>query len=139
MVSWLSDRDKMISYMDGCIFSISMNYTSLIRELFKQNKNIRTKVLTILQKDTEKPFYDPLIRIPDYYCGTLAEIDEFSNEFLEKKISDEKNDYKHKYNQMMTQVLRENENIINLRVGSKEKKFHGAIINIMKVMLEEIS
>lgn len=61
----------------------------------------------IIPKSEEKPFYDALVSVPDYFCGTLATI--MKNDEVDLK------NFKDKYIQLTDNVFQENKNIVNIK------------------------
>ncbi|WP_195340646.1 hypothetical protein [Fusobacterium sp. 1001295B_180824_G3] len=103
--SWLSDRDDMTSFAEGAITAM---YT-LRKEEIKKIMKLEFKPITegfVIPKNEEKPFYDALISVPDYFCGTLATIVKDDEIDLKK--------FKDKYIQLTDNVFQENKNIINI-------------------------
>lgn len=70
-VLWISDRDAIIDKYDGFAFDFMfMHYL-----LLPTDKYLSTDKFEFMFNNIEHTFFDELIRIPDYYAGTLASID----------------------------------------------------------------
>lgn len=105
LVSWISDRDKMIDKYDSLIFDLAyvfftLNYLQIM--IFPNNEKQKLFVpdLKFVNPDKGSDSYlDELIRIPDYLVGLLANLDV-------KKIYS-KDD---KYKDMLNYCIRESDN-----------------------------
>ncbi|WKL47940.1 hypothetical protein Q1W71_23700 [Flavobacterium pectinovorum] len=70
-VLWISDRDAIIDKYDGFAFDFMfMHYLLLPTDKYPSKDKFE-----FMFSNSGQTFYDELIRIPDYYAGTLASID----------------------------------------------------------------
>lgn len=70
-VLWVSDRDAIIDKYDGFAFDFMfMHYL-----LLPSDKYLSADKFEFMFNNSGQTYYDELIRIPDYYAGTLASID----------------------------------------------------------------
>ena len=104
--SWLSDRDDMMSFAEGVITGMYLLRKEEIKKIMKLDPKPITEGF-IIPKSEEKPFYDALVSVPDYFCGTLATI--MKNDEVDLK------NFKDKYIQLTDNVFQENKNIVNIK------------------------
>lgn len=112
--SWLSDRDDMTTYGSGIINALYFWRKEEIKKIIKV-KFPPIKEGIIISESKTKPFYDELIRVPDYFCGTLASLIGFARN-KDKYIEFSNN----KYSQIIKNVLETNENIVTIVVEDNE-------------------
>lgn len=111
--SWLSDRDNMTTYGSGIINALYLWRKEEIKKIIKIKFSPIEEGITILESKT-KPFYDELIRVPDYFCGTLASLIKFS------KNKDKYIEFSKKYDQIIMNVLNSNKNIVTILFEDSE-------------------
>ena len=111
--SWLSDRDNMTTYGFGIINALYLWRKEEIKKIIKIKFSPIEEGITILESKT-KPFYDELIRVPDYFCGTLASLIKFS------KNKDKYIEFSKKYDQIIMNVLNSNKNIVTILFEDSE-------------------
>jgi len=125
--SWISDRDPMFSFIDKLPQIMYYFRRKQIKEIESINhREINHFFYSI--PEAEKAFYDPLISYPDYFAGTLAEY-----EIDNLKSFDENN--KEKYKQMIEDVLKNNENCINIVLKNKHLEIYRLMISENKNIL----
>ena len=113
--SWLSDRDSMTTYGSGILTALYLLRKEEIKKIIntplkKINEGIHIPL------DKIEPFYDELIAIPDYFCGTLATILKENGELeTEKEI-------RYKYFQVYEQVLKNNKNMAIIFLEEEQDK-----------------
>ena len=103
--SWLSDQDDMTTFAEGVITAIYILRKEEIKTIMK------LKIKPIIEgfytpKSDKELFYEPLIKIPDHFCGTLATVIKNNENNLQN--------FESKYIQIVEGVLKENKNIINI-------------------------
>ena len=119
--SWISDRDPMFSFIDKLPQIMYYFRRGQIKEIESVNHREINHFFHSIP-EAEKPFYDPLISYPDYFAGTLAEY-----EIDNLKSFDENN--KEKYKQMIEDVLKNNENCINIVLKNKHLEIYRLMIS----------
>lgn len=119
--SWISDRDKMFSYIKKLPEVMYYFRREEMREIEK-TKPEEIKQIFYSIPESEKPFYDPLISFPDYFAGTLAEYK------IDDLDSFHKND-KEKYKQMVENVFKNNENFVNIVLKNKFLEIYRLMIS----------
>ncbi|MES0490031.1 MAG: hypothetical protein ABUK01_08575 [Leptospirales bacterium] len=91
-ISWISDRDSIINSFDGVTFDLSFVLMLLFAQDYNNNhieNPVNPPVIKyILPEDGKSNYLDPLIRIPDYLTGTLADLDILKKEFSKDKYYD---------------------------------------------------
>ncbi len=119
---WLSDRGLCFDFLDGLCFDF---YNQIYYNLL-----IDTNILIPMpnpfgiggmQKYTTKPWYDSLIKIPDYYAGTIASWDLNTN-----------NADADKHVQIIDNVFADNPYFNLIKIDLKNKLFQSARIDITK-------
>lgn len=125
-ISWFPDRDKTTSFNNGFIYSLSFLFYDYYMKKIKHSPLI---FYVTNNPNNEKPFYDEFIKIPDYFCGTLASLDLniFSDNSIQKKTL-LPNNIKPKFLQFINEVIKNNDNIVNFIV----KPNGCAILNIVE-------
>lgn len=102
---WISDQDSMTEYIPNFYKTFYMLEKDNFRIINKLNSNIIE--FSYIQKE-KIPFYNPLISIPDYFCGILAEYKIDDNKSFDNVCE------KEKYNDLFFKVLKDNKNILNI-------------------------
>ena len=113
--SWLSDRDSMTTYGTGILTALYLLRKEEIKKIINTPlKKIKEGIY--IPSDKIEPFYDELIAIPDYFCGTLATILKENGELeTEKEI-------RYKYFQVYEQVLKNNKNMAIIFLEEEQDK-----------------
>ena len=88
VLAWVSDRDAMIDRHDGVVYEIATLAFYVLKFSRTDGASIATpRLIHTLQESTGANILDPLIRMPDYLAGTIADMNlecfEFSHEKFE--------------------------------------------------------
>jgi len=84
-VCWFSDRDDMTTFCNGIIFNYySIQHNGILRNDtdYRDNQN---KLSIGTCENCEKCWYDPIIRLSDYFAGAYASLDYKNNKVTHDK------------------------------------------------------
>ena len=121
---WLSDRGLVFDFLDGlCLDFYYQIYFNML---------IETNILIPMpnpfgiatNKDEKSLWYDSLIKLPDYYAGTIASWDLNTNNADEDK-----------HVQVIDKVFADNPNFNLIKINFKDKLFQSGKIDIKKVQV----
>lgn len=120
LFGWLSDRDAINEVSK----QLSTDLFSIYLFGFSDSQNM--KFVSAPATSLDKPFYDELLKIPDYITGTLADYNFDSNEIS-----------KDKFDQVLTNYMAENKhNNFVFRINRDDSQLNCSRITISKKSLE---
>jgi len=116
---WLSDRGQVFDFMDGlCLDFYNQIYYNLLT-----NKTVLIPMPNpfgiATSKDNKALWYDSLIKLPDYYAGTIASWDLNTNDADDDK-----------HVQVIEKVFADNTNCNIVKINFKDKLFQSGKIDI---------
>lgn len=87
LLGWFSDRDDMITAYRGIAFDFfSMNYHGLCEQSDINNSNTKLAIGIPEADGKGGMWYDQINRMPDFLCGTLADLDLNGSDVLTGKF-----------------------------------------------------
>ena len=89
LVTWFSDRDSILSHMTNTDeIPLAFDFALTLHHTICSSKNQDPQGIMAfgVPEPTGKMWYDPLIRIPDFICGTLADYNLKTNEITHGKF-----------------------------------------------------
>lgn len=119
---WLPDRDSMNEYCNNILEDFyCINYNSLYRyKRLKMPNNFLCAIGT-QDKKSSKLWFDDIVRIPDYFAGTVASWD-FNSISCEKE----------KHAQIIKDVILDNPRFLMIQVELSEKQIKFSLVDIKK-------
>ncbi len=112
LVSWFSDRDNMTTWGEGAIWDIAVESVAGLSEHVGIPLPMQSVVVAEPDKaDAGSPWFDDLIRLPDFIAGLFASWDHTSN-MIDAKV---------KYGQLALGVAAQAQNlaVLNVRWGKE--------------------
>jgi hypothetical protein len=122
IVSWFSDRDSILTWAPGAAHAY---YSTAVASLCRQNGIREPKVLIGVPTNSasgQGMFYDPFVRVPDFYAGGLA-----SWNFEENRVAAAPS----KYRELVEKVICNNRRLsaLVLRISADAAMFTRLVVD----------